>query len=173
MRWLHLPGPVAPLRAARSAAFAASALTRDPAAQRLAEDLRDQIVGRAARELGEDRERSVGRERRQRIDLEEVRAARGVEPEVGAREVAALERREREQREPCELALERASSAPGVCRASRPRCGMALEPRAARSRCSARARAGAPGSARGGACPTTATVYSAPGRKRSTSAGCS
>jgi hypothetical protein len=142
-------------------------------AQPVAEDLRDQVVRRAARELGEDRERSVGREGRQRIDLEEAWSASRVELEVGAREVAAVERREREQREVRELALERRRRARrAYARAIRPRARMALD-RVQTDPGARLERALEHRQARGGACPTTATVYSAPGRKRSTSAGCS
>ena len=83
-----------------------------------------------AEELREDRERSVGRKRRQRVDLEEARPARGVELEVDAREVAAAERARRPRGRGGRA---RASSA-GVERAGRVR---------ARSRGAARSRASA------------------------------
>src|SRR5262249_60160343 len=63
--------------------------------QRFGENLGEQLVERPPHELRDDPERTVGREGRQRVHLEEVRLARTIEPEVGTGKVPALQRLER------------------------------------------------------------------------------
>ena len=141
---------------ARRSEAVASALTRARAAQTLAEDLGDQVFGSrpasSARIANDPSGANVGSGL---ISRKCGRPGR-VEPEVRAREVAALERVERAQREPRELALERRPRARrAYASASRPAARDGARARAGRSAwCGSSAR-WSTGSARGGAWPTT------------------
>src|SRR5262249_16805804 len=75
--------------------------------QRLAQDLRQELLEGAPREPRDDTEGAVRRERRERVHLEEVRAAGAIEPEVGPGEVPALERVERAPSQRHQLGLKR------------------------------------------------------------------
>ncbi len=122
---LHLPGPVAPV------AFGDAGRHGDarPLHQQRPSRRRPSANTSASRSscvrfisFGEDPERAVGREGRERIDLEEDRIARGVALEVGAREVAAFEGLVGADREGGELRFEWRVEASGNDVRERRRC---------------------------------------------------